>query len=170
MLRQHFVRHLNVCIRCVLRVHGIRNDLENRHALNQAFERYTAIASRREMPLLLSVWDLNNLKAINDRSGHVAGDALLKDFVRTVKLEARLEDVFFRIGGDEFVGLHLGLEDTSSLLVRVHARFADVAVGCAVASAGSLESTLALADDRMYVAKARMKAKSVTEASKSTLV
>ena len=59
----------------------------------------------------------------------------------------------------DLVGLHLGLENGTDLAVRVNARFADVAVGWAVAWAGGLEITLAAADDMMYVSKARMKAK-----------
>ena len=133
--------------------------LENRRALRIAFERYTAMADRREVGLLLTVWDINGLKAINDSLGHAAGDALLRSFAQAFKVEARGEDALFRIGGDEFVGLHLGLENGTDLAVRVNARFADVAVGWAVAWAGGLEITLAAADDMMYVSKARMKAK-----------
>jgi diguanylate cyclase (GGDEF)-like protein len=133
--------------------------LENRRALRIAFDRYTAMADRREVSLLLTVWDVNGLKAINDSLGHAAGDALLQSFVRAFKVEARGEDALFRVGGDEFVGLHLGLEDGTDLAARVNAQFANVAVGWAVAWAGGLETTLAMADDMMYVCKARMKAK-----------
>jgi diguanylate cyclase (GGDEF)-like protein len=133
--------------------------LENRRALRIAFDRYTAMADRHGVSLLLTVWDLNGLKAINDGLGHAAGDALLQSFVRNFKVEARSEDALFRVGGDEFVGLHLGLENGTDLAARVNARFADVAVGWTVAWAGGLEATLALADDMMYVNKARMKAK-----------
>jgi GGDEF domain-containing protein len=133
--------------------------LENRRALRIAFERYTAMADRRGMALLLTVWDLNGLKAVNDSLGHAAGDALLQSFARAFKVEARGEDALFRVGGDEFVGLHLGLENGTDLAARVNAQFADVAVGWAVAWAGGLEVTLAAADDMMYVSKARMKAR-----------
>ena len=133
--------------------------LENRRALRIAFERYTAMADRREVGLLLTVWDINGLKTINDSLGHAAGDAWLRSFAQAFKVEARGEDALFRIGGDEFVGLHLGLENGTDLAARVNARFADVAIGWAVAWAGGLEITLAAADDMMYVSKARMKAK-----------
>jgi GGDEF domain-containing protein len=133
--------------------------LENRRALRIAFDRYTAMADRRGVPLLLTVWDVNGLKAVNDRFGHAAGDALLRSFAQAFQVEARGEDALFRVGGDEFVGLHLGLEDGSDLAARINARFVDVAVGWAVAWAGGLEPTLATADDMMYVCKARMKAR-----------
>ena len=133
--------------------------LENRRALRIAFERYMAMADRRGVSLLLTVWDLNGLKAINDSLGHAAGDALLQSFVQAFQVEARGEDALFRVGGDEFVGLHLGLEDGAELMTRVNRRFSNVAVGWAPAWAGGLEATLAAADDMMYVSKARMKAK-----------
>jgi GGDEF domain-containing protein len=133
--------------------------LENRRALRIAFERYMAMADRRGVGLLLTVWDVNGLKAVNDSLGHAAGDALLQSFAQAFKVEARSEDALFRVGGDEFVGLHLGLEDGADLAVRVNARFPNVALGWAPAWAGGLETTLAAADDMMYISKARMKAK-----------
>jgi predicted signal transduction protein with EAL and GGDEF domain len=133
--------------------------LENRRALRIAFERYTAMADRRGVTLLLTVWDMNGLKAVNDSLGHAAGDALLQSFAQALKVEARGEDALFRVGGDEFVGLHLALENGADLTARVNGRFANVAVGWAVAWSGGLEATLAAADDMMYVNKARMKAK-----------
>jgi diguanylate cyclase (GGDEF)-like protein len=133
--------------------------LENRRALRIAFERYMAMADRRGLGLLLTVWDVNGLKAVNDSLGHAAGDALLQSFAQAFKVEARGEDALFRVGGDEFVGLHLGLEDGADLAARVNARFSNVAVGWANAWAGGLEATLAAADDMMYISKARMKAK-----------
>ena len=133
--------------------------LENRRALRIAFERYTAMADRRGFGLLLTVWDVNGLKAVNDSLGHAAGDALLQSFAQAFKVEARSEDALFRVGGDEFVGLHLGLEDGTDLAARVNQRFPHVAVGWANAWSGGLEATLAVADDMMYISKARMKAK-----------
>ena len=139
--------------------------LENRRALRIAFERYVAMADRRGLVLLLTVWDVNGLKTVNDSLGHAAGDALLRSFVQAFQVEARSEDALFRVGGDEFVGLHLGLESGAELVARVNARFPNVAVGWAPAWAGGLEATLAVSDDMMYVSKARMKAKPAGEIS-----
>ena len=126
--------------------------LENRRALPIAFERYQALSKRQNQPLLLTEWDINDLKHINDTQGHAAGDAYLQAFVEALKLESRAEDVFFRIGGDEFVGLHFGLESAQHLRDRVHARFPNVAVGWCVALE-DLDATLKAADDMMYAAK-----------------
>ena len=109
------------------------------------------------MALVITVWDLNDLKRINDVQGHAAGDAHLLDFVRALTLEARKEDILFRIGGDEFVGLHPGLEHGEEFARRVQARFPSVAAGWNLVD-DNLERALSLADQRMYANKASMKA------------
>jgi diguanylate cyclase (GGDEF)-like protein len=137
-------------------------NLENRRGLISAFDRYVALATRREVPLLVSVWDVNDLKSVNDNEGHAAGDAQLKAFAQALQDGARSEDAFFRIGGDEFVGLHLGLEDGQALIERVQAAYADVAAGWAPVEAG-LEATLEAADVKLYRAKAHMRASATLE-------
>jgi GGDEF domain-containing protein len=126
--------------------------LKNRHALPVAFEHQLAQSIREGKPLLVTLWDLNNLKRINDSQGHNAGDGHLKTFAQVLRLEARAEDVFFRTGGDEFVGLHLGTTDGFGLRDRVQSRFPDVAVGWSVVLE-DLETTLHSADQMMYEAK-----------------
>ena len=49
------------------------------------------------------MFDVDHFKQINDRSGHAAGDEVLKTLVTIVARRARTLDVCFRIGGDEFV-------------------------------------------------------------------
>lgn len=51
----------------------------------------------------IAVIDLDNFKYINDRFGHEAGDAILRDFARRVQDHIRRSDCFGRIGGEEFV-------------------------------------------------------------------
>ena len=71
----------------------------------QAFPRTPAEAldgiSGRVRPGLL-VMDLDHLKQINDRFGHDAGDALLKEFAQRLRSVARTTDTVARLGGDEF--------------------------------------------------------------------
>jgi GGDEF domain-containing protein len=131
--------------------------LENRRAMLLTLRRYQALASRQGSPLLVTSWDLNDLKRINDRDGHAAGDAHLRNFAQMLRSEARLEDAFFRIGGDEFVGLHLGLSDGAELLDRVRSRFAGVAAGWAFVDQ-DFEAALIKADRLLYANKAQMKA------------
>jgi diguanylate cyclase (GGDEF)-like protein len=136
--------------------------LENRRGLVSTFDRYLAIATRREVPLLLTSWDVNDLKTVNDTEGHAAGDAHLQAFVQALLDCARSEDAFFRIGGDEFVGLHIGLEHGAEVIERVQTKYADAAAGWSVVHAG-LEATLKEADVLLYRAKAHMKASATLE-------
>ncbi|SNZ06516.1 diguanylate cyclase (GGDEF) domain-containing protein [Persephonella hydrogeniphila] len=57
----------------------------------------------RGIPLSVMVLDLDNFKYINDTYGHDVGDIVLKDFVKTVKGMISTRELFFRIGGEEFV-------------------------------------------------------------------
>jgi len=68
----------------------------------RGFEKHAAeaIASNEQGAVLYL--DLNHFKAINDRFGHQAGDALLKAFGHRLEFCLRPEDVLARLGGDEF--------------------------------------------------------------------
>ena len=53
-------------------------------------------------PVSVCYCDLDHLKYINDTFGHQEGDAYIRFFVRIVNENIREEDIFARIGGDEF--------------------------------------------------------------------
>lgn len=57
--------------------------------------------------------DIDGLKPLNDRRGHEAGDEALRDFADRVRKTIRKNDVFARIGGDEFV-IFLSVGDIKS--------------------------------------------------------
>lgn len=69
----------------------------------------------------VAVLDLNNLKPLNDRHGHAAGDAALKVVARGLRLLFRVTDPLFRIGGDEFAVVMVGCteDDLTARLVRL---------------------------------------------------
>ncbi len=73
-------------------------------ALNRQafFELGEALAGSCTWRLLLYA-DLDGLKAINDGEGHAAGDACLRAYAAAVRKIIRREDMFARVGGDEFL-------------------------------------------------------------------
>jgi len=81
--------------------------LYNRRGLHVLFEEKLASAKRQEYKMSVVFFDLDNLKAVNDRHGHVLGDLYIKHFSTTLMKTFREEDLLSRIGGDEFVAVML---------------------------------------------------------------
>lgn len=76
--------------------------LFNRRALMRELARTRAAAERYGGPASLVYFDLDGLKAINDRFGHSAGDAVLRAVAERLISHVRASDVAGRMGGDEF--------------------------------------------------------------------
>lgn len=75
----------------------------NRHKFDEAIVVEVERAQRYNRPLSLIMIDLDNLKGINDRYGHPAGDKALKLVAEAIKSQTRSVDILARIGGDEFI-------------------------------------------------------------------
>jgi diguanylate cyclase (GGDEF)-like protein len=60
-------------------------------------------ARRSDHALVLAYVDSDDLKGVNDREGHAAGDALLRDLVARLRSKLRPYDPVVRWGGDEFI-------------------------------------------------------------------
>jgi diguanylate cyclase (GGDEF)-like protein/PAS domain S-box-containing protein len=73
-----------------------RREFENR--INQALEH----AHNEGVQHTLCYLDLDNFKVVNDTSGHIAGDELLKQLTIKLRLDLREADTLARLGGDEF--------------------------------------------------------------------
>lgn len=54
-------------------------------------------------PLVVAFADVDELKTVNDRDGHAAGDRVLRSVVRAMRARLRSFDLIIRYGGDEFV-------------------------------------------------------------------
>jgi diguanylate cyclase (GGDEF)-like protein len=76
--------------------------LANRREFERVLEREVALSERYDRRLVLLMIDLDNLKRINDREGHRAGDAALKRVAQQMLGVVRASDVCARVGGDEF--------------------------------------------------------------------
>ncbi|MEJ6006155.1 GGDEF domain-containing protein [Paucibacter sp. AS339] len=77
--------------------------ISNRRHVMQQLEQHVAALSLSAMPLALAVLDLDHFKAINDRLGHDAGDAVIRDFSRLLQQSSRRGDGCGRVGGEEFM-------------------------------------------------------------------
>lgn len=143
--------------------------LFNRREFIRRAEYETVRARRQLSPLSLVTMDLDQFKSINDRFGHSAGDAVLRQVAEIMTHSVRQTDIIARYGGEEFVlllpdttkaeALHmserlrqkLASTPTPSLGISVTA---SIGVACPpVFSALNLEDLLEHADQAMYKAK-----------------
>jgi diguanylate cyclase (GGDEF)-like protein len=77
-------------------------DILNRRGFERELKRSLAYLQRYNGEAVLLFIDLDGFKAVNDRHGHAAGDALLKAVARELVCHVRASDVVARLGGDEF--------------------------------------------------------------------
>jgi diguanylate cyclase (GGDEF)-like protein len=131
----------------------------NRRAWEAEAERNLARAARTGEPLSFALLDLDRFKEVNDRDGHGAGDALLRDLTSGWSRRLRRADLLGRYGGDEFV-LCLPATDAHGaweFLEQLEATH-DFAwtVGVATAREGdTLRTVLDRADADLYLKKRR---------------
>lgn len=76
--------------------------LYNRRAFMMALEKQLATASRAKRDLSVLALDIDYFKKINDKYGHTVGDVTLRHFADIVTNTIRIQDVFGRVGGEEF--------------------------------------------------------------------
>jgi two-component system cell cycle response regulator len=79
--------------------------LWNYRYLRESLRREVERASRFKRMLTVLVLDLDHFKEVNDTYGHAAGDTVLGEFARRIRIGLREVDVAFRQGGEEFVVL-----------------------------------------------------------------
>ena len=143
----------------------------NKRYFNGQLEIEFGFSRRQDTALALLLIDLDDLKSINDRHGHAAGDRALENLARIVGAVIRSEDVLARIGGDEFAVLCRAthLENAVHLAERLRGAVAaqpirvdevdlvtTVSVGVAArteSQAQAAEELLAAADRALYRAK-----------------
>jgi diguanylate cyclase (GGDEF)-like protein len=81
---------------------GLTGCFNRSHAL-EVLDAEIRRARRSKLPLSLLMFDLDNFKEINDRHGHLCGDAVLAAVGSKMKSELRGSDLKCRYGGDEFM-------------------------------------------------------------------
>ncbi len=133
-------------------------------------DRSFAQSARYKHPLSLIMIDSDNLKPVNDKHGHEAGNQLLRYLSRSIVAELRTTDTAARYGGDEFVVMlpETGPDGALDVAERIRESIASrpleveghrlrVTVSIGVASfpgdSSTMEGVLSRADRAMYVAK-----------------
>ncbi len=163
-VRQMRLRHLSI-------TDGLTG-LKNRKFFDEVMQAETNKAARGNYPMALILLDIDHFKSINDRYGHVVGDACLQYVANRLRQQLkRSSDVAARYGGEEFaVILPNTLPDQclaiaeqfraeieqSVIVVDHHTITCTVSCGIASMVPGTGEDTLYLvqaADSALYAAK-----------------
>jgi diguanylate cyclase (GGDEF)-like protein len=108
--------------------------LGNRRAFDEALTVETTRAARDGVPLSVGLVDVDNLRRINDRYGHLAGDRCLGEVARAMERSVRATDRCFRWGGDEFVVVMPGADRAAA--DRVLSRMSEAVNGACEAPDG----------------------------------
>jgi diguanylate cyclase (GGDEF)-like protein/PAS domain S-box-containing protein len=150
--------------------HDALTGLINRREFERRLEEAIESGQRGDGQHVLCYLDLDRFKLVNDTSGHIAGDSMLREVAKLLRDAVRDSDTVGRLGGDEFGTLLVGcplekarqIADDVCRAVNDH-RFVwkdkifniGVSVGLVEISreSGTLEELLAAADTACYVAK-----------------
>lgn len=144
--------------------------LHNRHWMQSMFERELHRSHTGNIPLGALMLDIDHFKQVNDKHGHLAGDAVLAVVAQTTSMSLRPSDMVVRYGGEEIAMLLPGASPEDSLMVAERVRKAiehrpidlpdggflrvSASIGIAVRVDGdSVESLLDRADKALYHAK-----------------
>ena len=161
--------------------HAVETELELRAALAAAHSRVyrdalTGLGNRRALSadleeaidgggsVLLVLADLDGFKAYNDRFGHSAGDRMLVQLTRGLRLAAtRIGGRAYRMSGDEFCVITAGTHDPASVAEVVRHSLERTTSDCPIGASVGIVSVpeeaitageaLELADERMYARK-----------------
>jgi diguanylate cyclase (GGDEF)-like protein len=143
----------------------------NRRAFFERGEKLLHRSAFDSRPTVLLLFDLDGFKHINDTFGHHVGDQVLRDFCAVATTALRPDDLFGRLGGEEFASLlpHTSLDEGLAVAERIRSNFeattlevgantlaATVSVGVAMSidPSRTLADIINAADRALYRAKA----------------
>lgn len=142
--------------------------LYNRQFFDALFSHAMDNVGRHTTKLSLALFDIDHLKTVNDREGHLAGDRLLQSVALLAREHIRKNDIIARWGGDEFAILFQECDAQTAirLMDRIRERITStlnsegedanksISVGIAEFQAGdTCDALLARADNQLYEAK-----------------
>ena len=152
--------------------HDALTGLVNRREFERRLQESIEVARTGAQTHVLCYLDLDRFKAVNDTSGHMAGDNMLREVAALVKDAVRDSDTVARIGGDEFAMLLVGCplekaiqitDDVSSAIRDYRFVWKDkiFSIGVSIGlveigrESSSIEDVMSAADSACYVAKSR---------------
>ncbi len=152
--------------------HDALTGLVNRREFERRVDEAVTTARRGDGTHILCYIDLDRFKAVNDTSGHLAGDALLREVSKLLREAVRDSDTVARLGGDEFGLLLVGcpLDKAHQIANDVCRAVAEYRfiwkekvfnIGASIGllelgrESGSVEESLAAADSACYMAKSQ---------------
>ncbi len=115
--------------------------LFNRYHFDAALKREIARCVRYQVRLCLVLLDVDQLKAVNDRWGHQAGDRVLSRVADAIQYSLRQTDIPSRHGGDEFAII---LPDTDARAGRLVAERIRTNVGASLGTGSPPEAAIAV--------------------------
>jgi diguanylate cyclase (GGDEF)-like protein len=135
----------------------------NRRAWDRLLEAEEARCRRYGSVASLVAIDLDELKRVNDREGHAAGDRLLLRTAQVIDSTRRAADVVARLGGDEFGVLAVECDEPAAKVLADRLRGALEAAGIRASvghatrqPTGTLAQAWSAADAEMYAHKRRV--------------
>lgn len=143
--------------------------LHNRRYLDAQLGKLHLETQGAAQPFTVLILDIDNFKQVNDSFSHLTGDQVLKTVAQLFVDQVRASDLVVRYGGEKFVLVlcDIGLEQALIIAEKLRAKVEaypwhnlhpdfriTVSIGlCADTTLGHHERMLAVADDKMYVAK-----------------
>ncbi len=131
VLLTNLVKHVSLCLSNAILYKMSTEDtvtgLHTRRYFEHKLTEGIVEVKRTDGKLAIVLFDVNNLKGVNDQLGHKMGDQVLKTFAQILKMHSRKMDVIARWGGDEFVAIIPGASEKEALVFgeRMKERFAD---------------------------------------------
>jgi two-component system cell cycle response regulator len=157
-------------------------NLANRRFVLETLDTLWERNSREDKPLSCIMLDVDHFKGVNDQYGHAAGDAVLVEVARDIRLTARREEHCGRLGGEEFLVICSNMHSAEAVEVAEDLRLrvcgqpikaGDLEISVSI-SAGVAERTpemaspedlIKLADARLYQAKESGRNRTVCESA-----
>ena len=164
-LRENYRRSLSLALTDELT--GLYNRRYVLAHLNELLARMPETAASTAVMM----FDIDHFKQVNDRSGHSAGDDVLRELAERALRQVRSVDLVARVGGEEFVVVmpETNMAGATVVADRMRLAVADepfvigsgkklqvtISIGVAITAAGdeSLDALLKRADDALYAAK-----------------